>query len=211
MRHIMVLNAKGGSGKTTLATNLASYCAAAGQQVALADYDPQGSSIAWLTARAASRPHIEGIAAWREPLRPEKGTEVVIMDPPAAVHGHELGNLLKKAETILIPVLPSPIDMRAAAGFIEEVRHSAPVSAKKARIALVANRVREYTNIWHELESFLAGLKIPVLTHLRDSMNYIRAAERGVGIFEMGPAETAIDREQWLPILKWLAGRQSRP
>jgi len=211
MRHIMVLNAKGGSGKTTLATNLASYYASKGKQVMLADYDPQGSSLDWLKARSKGRPHIQGMAAWKGTLRPTRDTEIVIMDPPAAVHGRELANLLRKAETILIPVLPSPIDMRAAAAFVETIKGSARVTKKQAKIALVANRVREYTNIYHELEAFLGKLKVPVVGHLRDSMNYIRAAERGLGIFELGPAATQVDREQWKTVIQWLNSKRSQP
>ena len=211
MRYIMVLNAKGGSGKTTIATNLASYYAAAGKDVILADYDPQGSSLAWLKERPAGRPPIKGIAAWKDAVRPARTTDVVIMDPPAAVHGRDLANLLRKAETILIPVLPSPIDMRAAADFVETIKGSARVANKQAKIALVANRVREFTNIYHELEGFLGHFKVPVLTHLRDNMNYIRAAERGLGVFELGPAATQVEREQWKPIISWLNSKRSQP
>lgn len=212
MRHIMVVNAKGGSGKTTLATNLASYFATQNKRVTMVDYDPQGSSLAWLDARSPAKPPIRSIAGYkRNPERPRRDTDIVIIDAPAAVHGAELTKLVRKAETILIPVLPSPIDMRAAKNFIAEIKSSAPVAQKKAKLALVANRAREITNIFWELEEFLSHQKIPYLTMLRDSQNYVRAAERGLGIFEMGPAATAVDREQWQPIIKWVKSKRSQP
>ena len=212
MRHIMVVNAKGGSGKTTLATNLASYFATQNKRVTMVDYDPQGSSLAWLQARSPAKPPIKGIAGFkRHPERPKRDTDIVIIDAPAAVHGAELTKLVRKAETILIPVLPSPIDMRAAKDFIAEIKSSAPVSQKKAKLALVANRAREITNIFWELEDFLSHQRIPYLTMLRDSQNYVRAAERGLGIFEMGPAATAVDRDQWQPIIKWVKSKRSQP
>jgi chromosome partitioning protein len=212
MRHIMVVNAKGGSGKTTLATNLASYFASQNKKVTITDYDPQGSSLAWLEARSPAKPPIKGIAGFkRNPERPKRSTDIVIIDAPAAVHGAELTKLVRKAETILIPVLPSPIDMRAAKNFISDIKSSAPVSQKKAKLALVANRAREITNIFWELEEFLSHQRIPYLTMLRDSQNYVRAAERGLGIFEMGPAATAVDREQWQPIIKWVKSKRSQP
>ena len=132
------------------------------------------------------------------------------MDVPSAVHGKELSNLVRRAETILVPVLPSPIDMRAATNFVEELKGLNRIARKDTRMALVANRTREYTRIYWELEEFLSHLRVPVLTHLRDSQNYIRAAERGLGIFEMAPYATAVDREQWQPILKWLRSKRSR-
>ncbi len=211
MRRIMVLNAKGGSGKTTLATNIAAYYAQSGKDVILADFDPQGSSLSWLEARSMGRPKIHGMAAAQEGLKGMRKADIMVMDPPAAVHGKELTALLRRAETVLIPVLPSPIDMRAVTRFIEEVKASAPVTGKKVKLALVANRAREVTNIYWELEAFLGTLKVPFLTHLRDSMNYIRAAERGIGIHEMAPYATAVDREQWAPIISWLNSKRSQP
>lgn len=211
MRHIMIVNAKGGSGKTTLATNLASYFATQNKKVCLVDFDPQGSSLDWLQARSAARMPIHGIAGFKKnPEKIKRNMDIAIMDVPAGIHGGELTRLIRKAESIIIPVLPSPIDMRAAEKFINEIKKSAPVAQKKAKIALVANRAREITNISAELEEFLSKKKIPYLTMLRDSQNYVRAADRGCGIFEMGPAATAVDREQWAPILKWIKSKRSQ-
>jgi|TARA_B110000879_G_scaffold50999_1_gene72244 chromosome partitioning protein len=211
MRRIMVLNAKGGSGKTTLATNLASYFASQQHNVTLVDYDPQASSLAWLNERSSARQPITGIAGYKgKSVRANRQTDIVILDAPAAIHGAQLTALVRKAETILIPVLPSPIDMRAANNFIQEIKKCAPVAQKKAKIALVANRCRSVTNISAELEVFLSKQKTPFLTTLRDSQNYVRAADKGIGIFELAPAASAIDREQWLPIVKWLKSKRSQ-
>ena len=211
MRHIMIANAKGGSGKTTLATNLASYFAAQKQKVVLMDYDAQSSSLDWLAERPAGRPIIQGIAAFKKnPEKAKRSSDIVIMDVPAGIRGAELSRLVRKAQTILIPVLPSPIDMRAAEKYIAEIKKSAPVAQKKAKIALVANRAREITNISSELEEFLRQQKVPYLTMLRDSQNYVRAAARGLGIYDMGPSATAVDREQWSPIIKWIKSKRSQ-
>ena len=211
MRHILILNAKGGSGKTTIATNLSSYLAQNGENVLLLDCDPQGSSAAWGKARSSARFPIKVVAAFKENVRPGKNTDFVIIDSPAAVQGRELSGLLRRAETILIPVLASPIDMRAAEGFIDTIKKSGRVANKHAKIALIANRIKERSNIYHELETFLKKRRIPVLTHLRDSMNYVRAAEDGIGIFEMAPYSTQLDREQWAPITKWIKSKRSQP
>lgn len=211
MRHIMVLNAKGGSGKTTIAINLASYLSSQGYRVGIADFDPQGSSLAWLAERSPARPAIAGIAGFEKGYRPPRNLDFLIMDAPAAVHGKDLTALMRKAETIIVPILPSPIDMRAASDFITELKKNSRVAKKQAKIALVANRTREVTRIYGELEAFLKKQRIPVLTHLRDSQNYIRAAEKGLGIYEMAPSATRIDREQWQPILKWIKSKRSQP
>jgi len=207
----MTLNPKGGCGKSTLATNMASFFASAGNKVALADCDPQQSSLEWLGAREDDRSPIIGVDASKQPARAPRDTDVLILDAPAAIHGKDLAELAKKAETLVIPVLASPIDMRACAHFIKELLTVGKVSRRQTKLAVVANRVRENTRIYHSLEAFLKALQIPFVTSLRDSQNYIRAAERGLGIFELAPSAVATDLEQWEPLLRWLKSKRSRP
>ena len=212
MRTIMVLNAKGGCGKSTISTNLASYYAwEEEKKVVLADFDPQGSSMAWLEARGEEWPEIQGIAAWKDPVRPSRDTDVVIMDAPARVHGTELTQLVRKPETIIFPVLPSPIDMRAATDYMQELQSNGRVQRGEVKIGVVANRVRENTIIFNDLYEFLRKLKVPYVATLRDTQNYIRAEERGVGLYEMAPSQVWQDVENWEPLVKWLNSKRSKP
>jgi chromosome partitioning protein len=213
MRTIMLMNAKGGCGKTTLATNVATWFADEGHQVALADFDPQGSSLDWLEARKQYEgiPSIEGINAVTGPVSPARGTEFLIMDAPANIHGKEINAMLRRVQTLIVPVLPSPIDMRACSRFLDELLSSGRISTKQTKIAIVANRVMERTNIYRQLEEYLGHLKLPVLTHLRESQNYIRSAEKGLGIFELAPSMVWPDLEQWDPIFEWLNSKKSMP
>lgn len=211
MRRIMVLNPKGGCGKSTIATNLASYYAGRGKSTYLIDFDLQGSSMDWLDARPESAPLIQGVLADDKEFLIPHGGGVMIMDAPAGVHGKQLKQYVKRAQTLLIPVLPSPMDMRATARFVEELLLVGRVSRDKTRIAVVANRVREQTRIYHSLERFLDSLSIPFITSLRDTQNYIRAAQQGMGIFELAPHEVKHDLEQWQPLLEWLDSSASMP
>lgn len=206
MRSILCLNAKGGCGKTTLATNLATWFADEGQKVALIDFDPQRSGIDWLGARQdyAGVPEIEGVDAATGEARAAHGTDVALLDAPAGTVGSAVTPLLRRADVLLVPVLPSPIDMRAATRFIDELLKSGRISRGQTRIGLIANRVRENTRIFHALEDFLAAYDIPLLTHLRESQNYIRAAETGLGLFELAPSQVAVDVAQWDPVVEWL-------
>jgi chromosome partitioning protein len=212
MRHIMVMNAKGGCGKSTLATNIASYFAVAGQRVALADFDPQRSSLDWVEARAADRPEVLGLAAYEDGLKHLPRTmEYVIIDAPARSHGPELTALVKRAETIIVPVMPSGIDMRASERFIEELRGVGKVERKQARIAVVANRFRDNTLIFDELDADLRKIGVPYVATLREAQNYIRAYSRGLGVFELPEYLAWPDWEQWGPLLDWLKSRASHP
>jgi chromosome partitioning protein len=211
MRTILVTNAKGGCGKSTIATNLAAYYASEGFETALADYDPQQSALAWLEDRPEEYAAITGVAGFDDGLRGiSRNTEYLIMDAPARSHGKELNELVKRAESIIVPVLPSPIDIKAARNFVDELMSVAKVADKKAKVAVVANRVRENTLISAELDDYLAGLKAPYVSWLREAQNYIRAYQRGLGIHELPPYLAWPDWEQWDPLLEWLDSRRSR-
>ena len=212
MRHILVANAKGGCGKSTIATSLAAYFASEGYATALADYDPQASALSWLEQRPEEYAPIVGIAGFNDGLRTvPRNTEYLVIDSPARAHGKELTELVKRAETIIVPVLPSPIDIKAAASFIEEVLKVNKVADKKAKVALVANRVRDNTLIFEELDAYLSKLKVPYIATLREAQNYIRAYQRGLGVHELPPYLAWPDWEQWDPLLEWLDSRRSQP
>jgi chromosome partitioning protein len=212
MRHIMVMNAKGGCGKSTLATNIASYFANEGATVALADYDPQRSSLDWLDRRPDNRPAIAAVAGFEDGLRhAPRNADILVIDAPARTHSSELTDLVKHAETIIVPVLPSTIDIQASDRFIKELKSVGKIQRKDARIGVVANRVREYTLIFEELDEYLTAARVPYLAALREAQNYVRAYTRGLGIFELPEYLAWPDWEQWEPLTKWLRSKRSQP
>jgi len=212
MRHVMVMNSKGGCGKSTLSTNIACYFAREGFKTALADYDPQRTGLDWLSIRPEDLPKVTGIAAFDDGLRNvPRDTEVLVIDAPARTHGSELNELVRRAETIIVPVLPSPIDMKACSHFMEELLELGKAQREQARLAVVANRVRENTLLFDELDRYLGKLKVPYLSCLRQSTNYMRAYQRGMGIFELPEYLAAPDWEQWKPITRWLGSKKSQP
>ncbi len=212
MRHIMVLNAKGGCGKSTLATNIASYFANEGAGVALADYDPQRSSLDWLDRRPADRPKIAGVAAFDGGLRhAPRNVDFIVSDAPARSHGAELTDLVKHAETIVIPVLPSTIDMQATTTFLAELKDLGKIERKQAKIGLVANRVRDNTLIFDDLDEYLTKARTPYIATLREAQNYVRAYTRGLGIFELPEYLAWPDWDDWEPLTAWLRSVRSQP
>ena len=212
MRHIMVMNAKGGCGKSTLATNIASYFANEGASVALADYDPQRSSLDWLDRRPSDRAKIVGVAGFDGGLRHAPRTaDFIIIDAPARSHGTELTDLVKHAETIVVPVLPSTIDMQATTTFLAELRNVHKISSKQAKFGLVANRVRDNTLIFDDLDEYLTKAKAPYIAALREAQNYVRAYTRGLGIFELPEYLAWPDWDEWEPLTAWLRSKRSQP
>ena len=217
MRSILVLNSKGGSGKSTIAINLAVHYALKGQSVALVDHDSQQSALDWLLARPADRSAITGVDGTSDNARPPRGTDIVIIDAPAAARGKELASLLRRAQTCIVPVVPSPIDVNAAARFLGELVEAGRVLNRKVRVATVANRVRERSSGRLEAEDFLRSVKLPdgrrlpFVAMLRNTQNYVYAAERGLGIFEMAPSRVSHDTQTWAPLFKWLGSKRSLP
>ena len=212
MRHIMVMNAKGGCGKSTLATNIASYFANVGASVALADYDPQRSSLDWLDRRPANRPEIAAVAGFEGGLRhAPRNADMVVIDAPARSHGKELTDLVNHAETILVPVLPSTIDMQATTHFVEELKSVGKITRKQAKIAMVANRVLENTLIFDDLDEYLTKMRVPYIAALREAQNYVRAYTRGLGIFELPEYLAWPDWDEWEPLTAWLRTKRSQP
>jgi chromosome partitioning protein len=208
----MVLNAKGGRGKSTLATNIASYFANEGASVALADYDPQRSSLDWVARRPADRPEIVGVAAFEDGLKHvPRSSDIVVSDAPARSHGSELTDLVRHAETIVVPVLPSTIDMQATTSFLQELRSVGKVDRKEVRIGAIANRVRDYTLIFDELDEYLTKARVPYIAALREAQNYVRAYTRGLGIFELPEYLAWPDWDEWDPLVSWLKSRRSQP
>ena len=212
VRKIVILNPKGGSGKTTIATNLAAYYATEGRLPALIDYDSQGSSTRWLSKRPHDAAYIHGIATCENrigqtrafAMRVPPEIERVIVDTPAAFQKHELVDFTRNADKIVIPVLASDIDIHAATRTIADLLLIAKVSRHENRLTVVANRVKRNTIVFRSLMRFLETLEIPVAAVLRDTQNYIRTAERGLGLHELPESQVAKDLVQWEQFVNWL-------
>jgi len=207
----LVINPKGGSGKTTVASNLASYFAAQ-VPTALMDYDPQGSSLNWLKQRPMHLPRIHGAnAAPAKPgrlrsmdMRVPEDTRHLVIDAPAGASGLLLQEMLSRTNCILIPVAPSSIDIHATANFIRDLLLAGRIRAQNIRLGVVANRVRKSVPVYQPLERFLNSLNLPLLTRLSDSEAFVTAAETGTGVFDMEFAASATERQQFMPIVEWI-------
>jgi chromosome partitioning protein len=219
MQRIVVLNPKGGSGKTTIASNLAASFAALGHRPALMDLDPQASSMRWLNKRPEESPPIHGIAAFERSgmvtrswqLRIPSECNVLVVDTPAAVDAHSFPEITRGADAVLVPVMPSDIDIHATAKCIADLLLVAKIRRTDNRIGIIANRVRANTLVSQSLMRFLRSLDIPLIATLRDTQNYVRSAESGVGIYEMPHWQVQQDFSHWVQLLEWLRGKVRTP
>ncbi len=213
---ILVINGKGGSGKTTVSTNLAAWLAKRGETTVLVDADPQGSASHWLASRAANLPTIFGVKIdvhsrttrsfqWRAP----KSTRWLVTDAAPGLSGNELEDVIQNHDLIIVPVLPSDIDIRASARFIGELLLNRSMRRQRRPIAVVANRVKQQTNAWERLKKFLLSLNIPFPATLRDTQYYVRAYTEGRGIADYPQQSHERDRKDWELLLCWLDAQVS--
>lgn len=212
MHRISLINMKGGCGKTTVATSLAAYYAGKGIKTCLTDYDPQGSSINWLKRRSINKPVIYGIDAhnrnksttlsWQ--LQPPINTKVSINDTPAGIDINSLRRIIERSDTLLIPVMPSQIDIQAAAKFIEILLVRGRVREKGKNLGIIANRIHAKTISYKSLEKFLSRLDIPLVAEFRSIQGYVHANDRGLGILESQSKQALKEQEQWNNLTQWL-------
>jgi chromosome partitioning protein len=185
----------------------------------LMDYDRQGSASHWVKKRLATQPRIGLIAAYENSMRTTRAFQLrvpldtgrVIIDTPAAVSPQDLPELTRTADKILVPVLPSDIDIHACSRCVQNLLLIAKVRREDNRLGIIANRVRSNTTIYAALTRFLHTLGIPIVATLRDSQNYIRGAQMGLGLDEMKPYRVVDDLLQWQPLLEWLNQPRSAP
>ena len=209
---VVILNTKGGCGKSTLATNLAAYYAKRGLVPSIMDHDPQGSSMAWLDRRSPDLPKIHGITAAKKPMQAPRNwqpkapneAEILFIDSPAGIGHDDLRELTRDATSILMPVLPSSMDIHAAARCVADLLLVAKVDRRDQKLAVVANRTRKKTKSFAALMRFLDSLGIPIIAVLRDTQNFVRSAEQGIGVCEMQPSRVRPDVAQIEKIASWL-------
>jgi chromosome partitioning protein len=202
MKNILIANSKGGSGKTTLATNLAGYFASIGKRVMLNDLDRQQSSARWLERRPAVMPIIQSYNS-RNKVQ-FKEPEWIITDSPAGFRDEKLADAVKQADCVIVPIQPSAFDIGATSDFLDRLAEEKAIRKNKTFVALVGMRVNNRTHAAAGLADFMEQTGFPVLTYLRNAQVYATAAELGVSLFDMRPSFVAHDIEQWTPLLDWV-------
>ncbi len=200
---ILVLNSKGGAGKTTLSTNLASLLALRGS-VLLADLDPQGSSITWGKRRPEALPKIVLMDDPERDFRGYPASDYVVFDAPAGLKRSRLEDMLGEVEVLLVPITPSPFDIDASKLFLQRLDEIKRFRKGKVRMGVVANRVKMRSQAERLLTQFLQELDLPLVATLHDSQIYVRAALQGTGLADLRAAEARKELPQWARILRFV-------
>lgn len=213
-RRILIINGKGGCGKTTIATNLAVTYASAGRSVALVDNDPQASSSYWVEIRSEALPPVQLVAAHQRTHMYQTHTfqhrlpstaDRIIVDGHSNARDRDLEALLKQADVVLVPMLPSAIDIRAGGQFITTLLTHRAFRNSPRPVGVIANRVQPHTETHAKLEHFLRCLDVPAVATFRDSPVYSEAVELGKGVVDMLESRAARrETPAWRNLVKWI-------
>ena len=206
MKTVLVASSKGGVGKTTLSTNLAAHFANDGKRTVLVDADRQGSSRHWAEKRAAMEHAVLPLDGTRKDWdrKLPEDAQRVIVDAAAGAHGEELAHFLDVADAVVVPVLPSAIDLEATVPFLNTLAKHPRVRKGKLPIGLVGNRLRPWTNASQQSMDLLREWPYPLIAELRDTQAYVLMAGLGRSLFDYQSQQVREHQADWSPLLRWL-------
>ena len=206
MKTILVASSKGGVGKTTIATHLAAQSALDGRRTVLVDADPQGSSTRWAQRRAGLESAVLPLdgtgAGWRRQLPAD--SELVVVDAAAGAMAGDLGSFLDRADAVVVPVLPSVLDIEATVGFLDTLAKNARVRRGELRVGLVANKLKPWTTGSQQALELFKQWPYPLVAQLRDSQAYAVLVGLGKSLFDYHSAQVREHQDDWQPLLRWL-------
>jgi chromosome partitioning protein len=206
MLKVLVASSKGGAGKTTIATNLAAHYAVDGKNTVLVDADRQGSSQRWAEKRAEMPNAVLGLSGLRRDWAKHipEDAERVVVDSAAGIRASEVGEYLDDVDAVIVPILPSAIDLEAAEPFLAEVANLPRIKRGKVPVALVANRLKPWTNASQQALDTIKRFPFPIVAELRDTQGYVLASELGKSIFDYNSEVVRSHQDDWSKLLRWL-------
>ena len=206
MKRVLVASSKGGVGKTTIATHLAAQSALSGQRTVIVDADPQGSSSRWAERRAGMDSAVLPLDGTRKSWLKQvpEDTQRIVFDAPAGAMRDDLESFLDIADAVVVPVLPSSIDIEATVPFLNSLAKHPRVRKGQLRVGLVGNRLRPWTNASQQAVELFKQWPYPVVAQLRDSQAYVVLTGLGKSLFDYQSAQVRDHQHDWEPLLKWV-------
>ena len=206
MLKVLVASSKGGAGKSTVATNLAAYYSVDGKNTVLVDADRQGSSLRWSEKRAQHANAVLGLPGLRRDWHRQLPGDAqrVIIDSAAGIRASDVADYLDHVDVIVVPVLPSAIDLEATEPFLAELADLPRIKRGKVAVGVVANRLKPWTNASQLAIEEMKAFPFPVVAELRDTQGYVLANALGKSIFDYHSELVRSHQDDWTRLTRWL-------
>lgn len=184
---IAILNQKGGSGKTTLATNISCGLARMGGRVLLVDTDPQGSARDWRSVNDNSVVPVVGLdrPSLAKDLKDlSKQFDIVIIDGAPQLREMAVA-AIKTSDAILVPVQPSPYDIWATSDLVELIKARQEISEGRIQAAFVVSRAIQNTKLSNEVTEALSQYSLPIFKSMTyQRVVYATSASNGLSVYD---------------------------
>lgn len=206
MLKVLVASSKGGAGKSTVATNLAAYYSVDGKNTVLVDADRQGSALRWSEKRALHANAVLGLPGLRRDWHRQVPDDAqrVIIDSAAGIRASDVADYLDHIDVIVVPVLPSAIDLEATEPFLAEIAELPRIKRGKVAVGVVANRLKPWTNASQLAVEEMKAFPFPVVAELRDTQGYVLANALGKSIFDYHSELVRSHQDDWAKLTRWL-------
>lgn len=184
------------------------------------DEDTQASATDWAEQRPSDLPNVTLVRTHRRASmyqtkvwqnRLPDDTDRIIIDAASISNERNLDEHFRQSDLVIVPILPSSIDIRAGSKFIAELLTHKAYRVHPLPIGVVANRVHRNTSAHAQLMRFLECLDVPTVATFSDNPIYTKAAEEGTGVLDLGDSKAA-KREQaeWLQLVRWIDAQPLR-
>lgn len=206
MKTLLIVNQKGGCGKSMAAVTLASALAGQGRRVGLADADPQASALEWLAQRPASAATIRMLDWSRDKHIGQTDSKLdwLVVDAPGALPSERMQQLAAESDLMLIPVQPSFFDVSSTRRFLQRIDEIKRVRKGRVKVFLLANRIRTNSITTAELADFFNALGQRPLAWIAERSIYPQLASQGLSIFDQHQRVYQLMQQQWQPVIDLL-------
>ncbi|WP_047049684.1 ParA family protein [Vibrio mexicanus] len=202
---ILVMNQKGGVGKSTVTAALVSHLIERDYKVNVIDFDKQRSSHDWADCINSGcsqtySPSFRSLSEMALSLKVSRDAEFVILDSPSNFSREEMARYTHFVDAIILPMSPSPVDLHASLPFIKDVIDSGVLTRRNIALSFIINRCAEQNKNVERVTNLLNHFRqFPTLGSMSDSHLYQDA------FYYKRPIDTSIDKALWQNTISWLS------